>query len=83
MLPSITAPNADEWGGYLPGGTVRPETLDDDTTSTAILIAPELGAAENSVRGAQDGPNEVREGELETDTEAEADVDVEGARRKR
>jgi len=57
------------------------ETLDDDTTSTAILIAPELGAAENSVRGAQDGPNEGREGELETDTEAE--VDAEGARRNR
>ena len=26
------------------------ETLADDTTSTAILIAPELGAAEKSVR---------------------------------
>jgi len=55
------------------------ETLNDDTTSTAILIAP--GAVENSVRGAQDGPNEAREGELETDTEAE--VDAEGARRSR
>jgi len=46
-----------------------------------MLIASELGAAENSVRGAQDGPNEGREDELETDTEA--DVDVEVARRKR
>jgi hypothetical protein len=46
-----------------------------------MLIASELGAAENSVRGARDGPNEGREGELETDTEV--DVDVEGARRNR
>ena len=46
-----------------------------------MLIAPELGAAENSVQGDQDGPNEGREGELETDTEA--DVDIEGARRYR
>jgi hypothetical protein len=46
-----------------------------------MLIAPELGAAKNSVQGPQDGPNEGREGELKTDTEA--DVDVEVARRKR
>jgi hypothetical protein len=46
-----------------------------------MLIASELGAVENSVRGARDGPNEGREGELETDTGA--DVDVEVARRKR
>jgi hypothetical protein len=57
------------------------ETLDDNTTSTTMLIAPGLGAAENSVRGAQDGPNEGKDGELETDTEA--DVDVEGAKRYR
>ena len=57
------------------------ETLDDDTTSTAILIAPELGAAENSVRGAQDGPDESKEGEMETNMEA--DVDDEGAGRYR
>ena len=57
------------------------ETLADDTTSTAILIAPELGAAEKSVRGAEDGPNESREGEFETETEA--DVDVECARRNK
>lgn len=47
------------------------ETLDDDTTSTAILIAPKLGVVENSVRGAQDGPMEGSEGEFETDTEAD------------
>jgi hypothetical protein len=35
--------------GYLPSGPATAETLDGDTTSTAMLIAPELGAAENSV----------------------------------
>ena len=83
LLLSITAPNVDEWGGYLLGGAAIAETLDDDsdTTFTPMLIAPELGAVEKSVRGTQDGPNEGREGELETDTEA--DVDVEGTRRNR
>ena len=57
------------------------ETLDDDTTSTAILIAPELGDGGKLGAGAQDGPNEGREGKLETNTEA--NVDVEGARRNR
>ena len=48
---------------------------------SALIVAPESGAVENSVRGAQDGPNEGREGELETDTEA--GIDIEGARRNR
>jgi len=57
------------------------ETLDHETTSTAILIAPELGAVGNSVRGAQDGPSGGREGELETDTEADADIEATGRNR--
>ena len=52
------------------------ETLDDDSTSTAVLIASELGAADNSARGAQDGPNEGREGKWETHMEADVDVEV-------
>jgi hypothetical protein len=55
--------------------------VDTAVVVAAMLIAPKLGAAENSARGAQDGPNEGREGGLETDTEA--DVEVDRARRYR
>jgi hypothetical protein len=72
LFPSITDANEDEYPkGTGNGGATTVETLDDDTTSTAIVIALGLGAM-NSARGAQDGLKVGGEGELEID---------EGARR--